>query len=238
MLVERKIRNFRMMLDTEDKGMSTQLLAGGGWEGEAPDILESIIEPGMVVVEMGACIGFYMLVEAACGATVYAIEPDPHNVEMMRKSLDLNGFTRARAYELAIGGVDGTAHFHRSRGRSDRGRLSPKGLEVKVLTLDTFARRAGITRLDVLRCDIEGAEVGMVSGGRKTLEMARWLFIDLHPLKMKRKSDLIPTVETIMGHGFSPQRVFGSSVDPGAADFATAICNGGGYPKVFFRKCE
>jgi FkbM family methyltransferase len=242
MLVERRVRDFTMVLDTDDCGMSQPLLRGAGWEGAGPDILESILllKPGMTVIDMGACIGFYSLLCATVSAHVYAVEADPDNCAIIRKAAEANAFDNLLVYNLAIAGLDGTARFQPSPGRSDRGRLSDKGpLEVETVTLDTFVEREGIGPVDVLRCDIEGAEVGMVAGGQKTLAVMRegsWIYVDLHPQKMNNPFDLMSTIENIIEHGFIPETLVGSKAGLNPSGFAESICSKGGFPKVFFQK--
>lgn len=240
MLVEKQIRDFLMVLDTEDKGMSTQLMQGMKWEGEAPDLLDKIIKPDWTVIEMGACLGFYMLLEAKKAERVYAIEADPHNAHIMEAARVLNGFHNVEVHNLAIAGYDGTVKFSPSPGRSDRGRVSKNGTEkVESITLDSFVKKNGIGKVDLIRCDIEGAEVHMVSGGYDTLsnmDVASWMFIDLHPLKFgKDKSKLRTAIKQIQKHGFVPRRIFGPKVMH-PKDFADSICGSSGFPKVFLRK--
>jgi FkbM family methyltransferase len=237
MLVKRTVRDYLMVLDTEDKGMSQPLLKGAGWEAGGPDYLEGILKPGMTVVDMGACIGFYSCLCAKKGASTYAIEADPANCAIIEKAAEANGFDNLHVYNLAISGENGTAAFLESPGRTDRGRLHPKGtLKVETVTLDTFVEREGIGPVDIIRCDIEGAEVGMVAGGQsvlKAMSKGSWIYIDLHPLKMNDPMDLKPTIENILAHGFSIRHTVGLS-GPSTPE---GICRCGGFPKVFFRKC-
>jgi len=237
MLVTRKVRDYLMVLDTEDVGMSTPLLKGGGWEGEGPDILESIIKPGMTVIDMGACLGFYSCLCAKRGASTYALEADPDNCEIIRKAAARNDFVNLMVYQLAIAAKDGTARFQQSPGRSDRGRLAGKGnIEVETITLDTFVEREGTGPIDVIRCDVEGAEIGMVASGQRTIAsmpVGSWIYIDLHPMKMNDPMDLKPTIENLLDHGFEIKHALGLSGDA----TPEGICRCGGFPKVFFQKC-
>lgn len=237
MLVQKQIRDFWMYLDTEDKGMSTHLLSGMNWEGIAPDILEEIIQPDWTIIEMGACLGFYMLLEAKA-KKVYAIEADPHNVEIMSKSTKCNGYSNVEIFNYAVSSKDGITKFKTSAGRSDRGRLSLKGdIEVESIRLDTFVKQNGIDRVDLIRCDIEGAEAKMVAGGLKTLESMKdgsWMFIDLHPRKFEDKKPLAWALKRIAMMGFIPVHIIGPNVK---GSFIDTICSNKGFPKVFFQKC-
>jgi len=249
MLVEKPIRDFKMLLDTDDTGMSTDLMKNGSWEGTAPDVMAKLVQPNWTVIEMGACIGFYAMIEAKRGANVYVIEPVPRNIEIIRKNIELNGFDNARAFELAIGAENGWAKFQLSPTRSDRGRFTATKsgdgvIEVETITLDSFVAREGIDKVDLLRADIEGAEVGLVTGGQNTLgamKKGSWIFMDIHPVKVPDPLiNLLPALQSILDHGFIPKKVLA----PGAYQnlppkgFAKAICQLKGFPKVFFEKVK
>lgn len=242
MLVSCKVRDFKMMVDSEDKGMSTHLLKGVNWEGDAPDILSRIVKPGAIVLELGACLGYYMIIEALAGGQVYAVEPEPNNVEIMKINTSLNKLTNVKIFQMAIDGENGEKKFRRTPQRSDGGRLSPseEGIDVKTMTLDTFVKKNIKKPLDVLRCDIEGSEVAMIREGQETLQKmpkGSWIFIDLHPVRFKRP--YIPIrrmVENIIQHGFVPKHM--NKIDPTkitTARFLDACCKPT-FPKVFFRK--
>lgn len=243
MLVRRTVRNFEMLLDTNDDGMSTNLLKSGSWEGRAPDIVEKLVQPQWTVIEMGACIGFYALVEAQRGASVYVIEPVPHNVEIIKKNIEVNKFYNARVFELAISGENGSARFKLSPGRSDRGRLVNDGedtIEVETITLDTFVERHGIERVDFLRFDIEGAEIGLISGGQETLNRmpsGSWIFSDIHPTKTDTE-DLKAALENLLGHGFVQKDVLAPAKyrNLPSKQFVNEISQFQGFPKVFWQK--
>lgn len=233
MLVEKRVRDFSMLLDTEDKGMGGTLLADQGWEGGAPDYLAGILNPDDVVIEMGACLGYYAFLEAMTAKRVYAIEADGRNVQIMRAAAVLNGFDNLSVHHLAISGENGKALFRASPGRSDRGRLSDKGVEVQTVTLDTFVESEGIERVDVVRCDIEGAEVGMIKAGAETLSgMAEgsWLYIDLHPAKVQE--NFASTVRRILKYGFKPRKAFNLAR---SGPFVKRVCSSS-FPRVFFQK--
>ena len=245
MLVEKAVRDFRMLLDTEDAGMSTNLMNGSGWEGPAPDIVSELVQPGWTVIEMGACLGFYAMIEANEGAIVYVIEPDPHNIEIIQANIKLNEFYSAIAFKLAISDKDGYASFRPSPTRSDRGKLSEDGkMDVETVTLDSFVARQGIEKVDMLRFDIEGAEVELVKGGQDTLgrmKKGSWIFADIHPMKVKDPLvNLLPALENVLEHGFVPRHVLAPDryTNLPLGKFADAICRFKGFPKVFFEKVK
>jgi len=251
-LIEREIHGYRMLLDDRDPGLSTELLTHGTREQEAPILTERIVQPGWTCLEIGANLGFYALIEAKAGARVYAIEPVPRCINILRRNVELNGFSNVSIHETAIGNRNGTALFHESAatnwGRMANAKARPQqGKEIAVLEmkLDTFVAAEGIERIDLLRFDVEGYEVELIEGAQKTLSempVGSWMFAEFHPRCFDDPArDLQPTVENIIGHGFVPRHVIPVKElgNFPASQFAEVLCTR--YrdmaPEVFLEKC-
>ena len=59
-------------------------------------MLQAILEPGMNVLDIGANIGYYAIMESILVGTsgnVVAIEPMLPNIKMLRKNIELNNLT-------------------------------------------------------------------------------------------------------------------------------------------------
>jgi len=254
MLIEREIHGSKMLLDDNDHGLSAQLLKYGTRESEAPYLLEKIVKPGMVALDVGANLGFYAFIEARAGAKVYAVEPDPRNADILRQAVELNGYD-ITVIERAVGDREGPVEFVRTtrynqchvKGAEMMHIPGTETLTVEMERLDDIARRHGITQVDLLRFDIEGYEVEMIEGAQEVLRVmpaGSWMFAELHPRCFKHPvRDFQPTVENIIGHGFKPWYSVEpvrklASVPP--ADFASVTCTkyAGEAPLVFFQKCE
>ena len=84
-----------MFLDLQDRGISRTLLLFGERELEHKKMLEEVLEPGMSVLDIGANIGYYALMELnLIGKTgnLIAVEPSPSNVDLLKRNLSLNGY--------------------------------------------------------------------------------------------------------------------------------------------------
>lgn len=253
MLVERKIHGSRMLLDTDDPGLSRQLLEKGTREGDCPNILERLVKPGWLCLEVGANLGFYALIEAAKGATVYAIEANPRNARILQRNADLNGYAGIHVFNCAAGNKNGRAEFMLSN-RSNCGymvdmtavrRRGIKKITVDEVRLDDFIRREKMGSIDFLRCDIDGYEPEMIAGAQETLEampVGSWIFCELHPRCFDHPmKDLRPAVQSIIDHGFKPCKGVGPGkylVKYPAEDFARACCEeyADTAPLVFLEK--
>lgn len=76
--LEKRIYDYRMRLDLSDRGISRTLLLFGRRELEHKVMLERVLRPGMTVLDIGANIGYYALMELRLigpGGTLVAVEP-------------------------------------------------------------------------------------------------------------------------------------------------------------------
>ena len=90
-LLSRSIHDYRMYLNLNDPGISKTLAIVGKRELEHVYILKNELREGMTVWDIGANIGYYVLMEAKyVGSTgkVYAVEPSPSNYELLKKNLE------------------------------------------------------------------------------------------------------------------------------------------------------
>lgn len=113
--VIREVNGSKMYLDLADEGLSRDLIVDGVREAYALETVKRELKEGQVVVDIGANIGYYALLEARIVGTsgkVYAIEPVPGNVEILKKNIELNGYSNVEVHQLAIGGEKGLARLY------------------------------------------------------------------------------------------------------------------------------
>jgi FkbM family methyltransferase len=186
----RTVQGSPMILDLQDVGINRDLFLYGVREPESTKIYRAMLAPGMHVVDIGANIGYYVLIEArALGGSgkIYAIEPAPRNFEQLQRNIELNGLREfIEAHQLAISDRVGTVSFELSRAANHH-RLAVQGasangrtIDVKATTLDALLQDRAV---DVVRMDTEGSEWVIVQGMRQLLARDRPLkmFIEVHP---------------------------------------------------------
>jgi len=162
----------------------------GTSELEIQQAFARLLAEGQVVYDVGAASGFYTVIAArAVGerGRVIAFEPRPDNVERVRHNVALNGFRHVEILELALADSTGSASF--SLGAEvTRGGLSQHHAEpdqhgtiaVKTSTIDRLVSE-GLPPPDVIKMDIEGAEVEALEGAASTLATsAPNLLIEVH----------------------------------------------------------
>jgi FkbM family methyltransferase len=168
----------------------------GDAEPEVQRALQDLVEPGQVVYDVGANIGFFTLLLASLvgpDGNVFAFEPMPDNAVALRHNIALNSLDNVTVVEKAVSSGSGTAQlllsphsaFHSLdlEGASKRDVPGPKSGEISVetITLDEFVAADPARAPDLIKLDVEGAEVIALEGMRRVLESAQPLLLcELH----------------------------------------------------------
>lgn len=220
-LVQRTVQGSVMFLDPCDAGVSRDLFLEGVREPVATQIMKKILRPGMKVVDIGANIGYYALLEARLvgeRGKVYAIEPFSQNINLLGRSIKANGYKNIETFRRAIGDYNGLTKLCVTDGWNtcfigDGDMLFPTE-EVEILTLDNFLKDK--QQPDLARMDVEGYEDKIIDGMHNTLEIDNlWLFIELHgPLTpgMSLQSNPRHVLETLRNFNFETEYVVYSTL--------------------------
>jgi FkbM family methyltransferase len=161
----------RMRLHPRDNGCEKNLLFTPQMyePSERAELARDIARVGgsgrpFVFVDIGANVGLFSLFVAATAriARILAIEPEPGNFARLVFNIAANPRLPITPLALALGDAEGTAFIvlnARDRGGT---RLAPggrrDGVEVKCRPLLAVVRDAGLTGIDALKIDVEGAE--------------------------------------------------------------------------------
>jgi FkbM family methyltransferase len=182
-----------MVWRPEDMGTVPNVLVNyGEYEGLESAQLLAAGAGAQVIFDVGANIGYYSLRWAshmAAGGTIHAFEPVPSTFAWLSRNIALNGLEGViRANNIGLGEAAGTIpvfvpEFMGSGAASMRD-LHPdevtRRLEVKQETLDRYFLNSGLNRLDLIKADVEGAEMLVLQGGRRTIAEHRPLiFLEL-----------------------------------------------------------
>lgn len=135
---------------------------------------------GQVVIDVGAHTGYYALRAASAGARVIAVEPNPSTFSILRSNVEANKPLDVRLVSSAIGSRAGTILLHISQiapgissvskdWASKFSRTAESAVEVPVMTLDDLVSTHGVGRVDWLLIDVEGSELEVLEGARRTL---------------------------------------------------------------------
>jgi FkbM family methyltransferase len=141
------------------------------WEIEE---LRRRLAPGSVFLDIGANFGYYSVRLASLQKEiqVHAFEPHPVTFRRLSRHIEWNGLSDVvHAHQFALSDVSGQAHMAERPDNSGASRLTDgdDGIAVQTMTLDEFARSAGLTRVDGIKIDVEGVEPRVLRGGRETI---------------------------------------------------------------------
>lgn len=196
--VVKEINGCKMNLYLSDKGIARDLFIYSKRENMSTDLIKTsgIIKPGDVVLDLGANIGYYALLESAIvgpDGKIFAVEPSPLNYRVLKENINLNGCTNIETFSIAMGDYNGKARMFVSN-RSNWSRLVEKNLEdqidetvmVDISTVDEFLK--GRLRPSLIRMDVEGYEINILRGMKQTLKNDRLsIFVEFHPTLMSEQ---------------------------------------------------
>ena len=152
--------------------------------------------------DIGAHVGYVSLPVASVlpgGAKMVAFEPSDANMQKLNLHLQKNGFISVRTLQALVGAEHGCQSvFFESIGH--HGQNSQKPLEIEklliehgdfiksnrpVISIDGFCRDENLIP-DLIKMDIEGAEVDALRGAREILQKHRpIIFLSVHPKQIE-----------------------------------------------------
>jgi FkbM family methyltransferase len=145
----------------------------GEYEGGVVRRLARMLPVDSVVLDVGANIGFFTVGLAhGAGARVYAFEPMPANLERLRENVAANDLgERVVVTRVALGVGPGEVWLAPEPGEADTGNAAQAdpgadgAVRVEVRSLDAVAEELAIDRCDLVKIDVEGAELEVLRGG-------------------------------------------------------------------------
>jgi len=189
-----KINNYQMYLIPNDPGISKELSLFKSHEPINTKIISTFLEKGMTCIDIGGNIGYYVLLENQLigkKGKVIAIEPLLQNFNYLTKNILLNNVNNVQIYNFACGDKNGKADFFinkKSNGcqviRENTKPPNPsKGTisQVSVRILDDVITELNLDNVDFIRMDVEGYELNILTGLKKTLNKHKPIIsLELH----------------------------------------------------------
>jgi FkbM family methyltransferase len=181
------------LFDVSSFTVKGQYFAHVPYEPGATEALLRILEPGCVFVDVGANAGYFTVLaglRVGPSGRVVAFEPNPAVRAQLRHHVAINGITDRVAIEevaLADRDDDGATFFVSCWADNDgissltpssetmsRGGLRHDAtIRVPVRRFDTWAATTSLSRVDLMKIDVEGAECQVLNGMMGMLDRTR-----------------------------------------------------------------
>jgi FkbM family methyltransferase len=143
---------------------------------------------GDIVVDVGTYIGRYTLLGSKyVGNTgmVIGIEADFSNYQKTQRNVRINNAKNVVLIWSAASNHDGKARLYQAEksGRHSLIDARSRYQDVPCNTVDNLLNELGVSKVDWLKIDVEGAEMMVLEGSNKTLAMNEKLklLIEIHP---------------------------------------------------------
>jgi FkbM family methyltransferase len=179
-------------------------------------MLQELLQPGMKILDIGANIGYYAVMESlVVGATgkITAIEPMLPNIEMLKRNVALNNASNIHVIHGAVSESTGTGQmymsshsnlhtFHRDGSAFDY--LESIPVEVPTMTLRDASERSG-SRPELIRMDVEGHEVeilGQLVDLVREDVMSPLVIFETHLSRYKKENAFVPVLKGLFDSGY------------------------------------
>lgn len=187
-------RTYRITGSEHDAGVVGELdRSGGRYQDDLALLLRRRLPVDGVAVDGGAHVGVLtVLLAGLCRqGGVHAFEPAPETYAYLVRNLEANGASNAVAERAALYDRDGEVSFGFNApypaGSHVTGDDDGAGTAVPAARLDTWAARTGLRRLDLLKLDLEGAEVAALAGAGDTIRRFGPLaVVECNPFALRR----------------------------------------------------
>jgi FkbM family methyltransferase len=163
------------------------------WQENVYEVKDTHFNHGGVVIDIGANIGSFSIYAAHFGATVYAIEPEPHNLDALKQNIKINNMEdKIYPCPYAITDFKGTVTISDEGGGSTIKDDGIFGAEVEAMPLNNFFELYHINQVDVLKIDVEGAEVEIILGASKeNLQKCKYITMEFDIRSGNKMGDIV-----------------------------------------------
>lgn len=180
-------------------GLAREVFFTGQYEPQETCLVQALLRPGDTFLDVGSHWGYFTFLAAETvtrSGRVVAIEADPRIHRTLMANLALNRLPHVTALHIAAGAEEGEVKLEgydeaqdnwgisRVRGSAQ---ASSQAIAVKARPMDAVLDELGVARVQLVKMDIEGAEVFALAGMRRGLQAHRYerILLELHPPQLQ-----------------------------------------------------
>ena len=151
---------------------------------------DKYIKEDMVVVDVGAHMGWSTLMMAkrvGSNGKVFAFEPSDYYRKMLMKNIEVNRYSNIVVRDTALYSENGIKYFRLENG-TVADQKSDNTIEVNCEKFDTLQSELKLNQIDLIKIDIEGAELSCLLGMEEVLNKYKpILIIEVHTQYLKQR---------------------------------------------------
>lgn len=134
-----------------------------------------LMESGQISFDVGANVGLISAALSRNFEKVYSFEPDPRCHDLFHSNLEANCARNVNLHKIGLSSKEGPLEFNLG---TEVGHSTLEGAHITSLessisiesrTLDSFTKELGISRIDLLKIDVEGHELDVLVGATSLL---------------------------------------------------------------------
>jgi FkbM family methyltransferase len=157
-------------------------------EGQVIKVLCDKLRYEDVFIDVGSHIGYYTLLASRKARSVISIESHPGNFSYLIHNIRINHCKNVIPLQLAVSNQKGQVKLYLRPCSLTHSIIKPKDLKsrsksitVPATTLDNLIKSLGLQHSNFfIKIDVEGAELEVLKGARKTLKSTHTLIIEVH----------------------------------------------------------
>ncbi|MEQ9454784.1 MAG: FkbM family methyltransferase [Phycisphaeraceae bacterium] len=163
--------------------VTRSLMMTGLYDPTELSYLQQTLQPGMTFIDAGANLGLYSLVASrrvGPEGRVIAIEPSCREHDRLLRHIDINHANNIEALKLAVADDIDTIGLKvaddKHAGHNTLGSFAYEATRldrvecVRTTTIDQIVSQRSLSRVDLIKLDIEGAELAAIRGASETLQ--------------------------------------------------------------------
>jgi FkbM family methyltransferase len=185
----------------------------GGFERAELRFVQRFLREGERVIDAGANVGYFTVpiaLKVGSRGSVIACEPEPANLDRLHTNVSRNRLTNVDIRATALGSYDGEttlrlgddSAYHTTASTSDLlaitvAHQTGEEVRVPVMRLDALWEELGTPSVQLVKVDVEGAELGVLAGSVELLRKERpWIMLETERFD--------PVAEFLSSLGYAP----------------------------------
>lgn len=180
--------------------ISKSIIQNNCWEPNITSLFIDILSQGSdnIVFDVGCNIGYYSIISSKYCKKIFAFDANISNLNLLNFSKEINDNKNIQTLCCAV--VEDENIYYKTDILHEHNIGSLKIIQcsknesnIESLNLDNFIKNNNINKIDLMKIDIEGAELSCLKGLNRTLnsDIIKNLIIEITPLWDKEESKKI-----------------------------------------------